>query len=61
MTGVHPDFRKRPLLSSIVPPKMGKRGASLQMAGGADGVQCRLVQADAALTPSQLAAWVEQF
>ena len=40
---------------------MGKRGASLQMASGAQGVECRLVQADAALTPSQLAAWVEQF
>jgi two-component system probable response regulator PhcQ len=31
------------------------------MAGSAEGVECRLVQADAALTPSQLAAWVEQF
>lgn len=40
---------------------MGKRGASMQMASGAQGVECRLVQADAALTPSQLAAWVEQF
>jgi two-component system probable response regulator PhcQ len=40
---------------------MGKRGASLQMASSAQGVECRLVQADAALTPSQLAAWVEQF
>jgi len=40
---------------------LGKRGASLQMTSGAQGVECRLVQADAALTPSQLAAWVEQF
>ncbi len=40
---------------------LGKRGAALQMASGAQGVECRLVQADAALTPSQLAAWVEQF
>jgi two-component system probable response regulator PhcQ len=40
---------------------MGKRGATMQMSTGADGVQCRMVQADAVLTPSQLAAWVEQF
>jgi len=40
---------------------MGKRGAAMQMATGADGVECRMIQADAALTPSQLAAWVEQF
>lgn len=40
---------------------MGKRGAAMQMATGAGGVECRMVQADAALTPSQLAAWVEQF
>jgi len=40
---------------------LGKRGAALQMANNVLGVECRLVQADAALTPSQLAAWVEQF
>ena len=40
---------------------MGKRGAAMQMASGADGVECRLIRADASLTPSQLAAWVEQF
>ncbi|WP_342116864.1 response regulator [Pseudoduganella sp. OTU4001] len=40
---------------------MGKRGAAMQMATGPGAVECRMVQADAALTPSQLAAWVEQF
>lgn len=40
---------------------MGKRGAAMQMASGATAVECRMVQADNALTPSQLAAWVEQF
>jgi two-component system probable response regulator PhcQ len=40
---------------------MGKRGASMQMAAGEDGVKCRMVAAENALTPSQLAAWVEQF
>ncbi|WP_395408212.1 response regulator [Pseudoduganella sp. UC29_106] len=40
---------------------MGKRGASMQMAASDDGVKCRMVTAENALTPSQLAAWVEQF
>lgn len=40
---------------------MGKRGASMQMAASDDGVKCRMVQAENALTPSQLAAWVDQF
>jgi len=40
---------------------MGKRGAAMQMAAGEDGVKCRMVQAETAITPSQLAAWVEQF
>jgi two-component system probable response regulator PhcQ len=40
---------------------LGKRGVSLQMSCGDDGVKCRMVQADSALTPAQLAAWVEQF
>jgi two-component system probable response regulator PhcQ len=40
---------------------MGKRGASMQMAASDDGVKCRIVTAENALTPSQLAAWVEQF
>jgi two-component system probable response regulator PhcQ len=33
----------------------------MQMAAGEDGVKCRMVAAENALTPSQLAAWVEQF
>jgi two-component system probable response regulator PhcQ len=40
---------------------MGKRGASMQMAASEEGVKCRMVTAENALTPSQLAAWVEQF
>jgi two-component system, probable response regulator PhcQ len=40
---------------------LGKRGATLQVTRGDAGVQARLVMAEAALTPSQLAGWVEQF
>jgi two-component system probable response regulator PhcQ len=40
---------------------LGKRGVSLQMSGADDGVKCRMMQTDSALTPAQLAAWVEQF
>ncbi|UGQ48647.1 response regulator [Massilia endophytica] len=40
---------------------LGKRGATLQMAKAENGVLARLAKAEAALTPSQLAGWVEQF
>jgi len=40
---------------------MGKRGSAMQMAAVEEGVKCRMVSAEIALTPSQLAAWVEQF
>lgn len=41
---------------------LGKRGWTLQSsAAEGGGVQCKLVQADAVLTPALLAAWVEQF
>jgi two-component system probable response regulator PhcQ len=40
---------------------MGKRGASMQMSASEEGVKCRIVTAESAITPSQLAAWVEQF
>jgi two-component system probable response regulator PhcQ len=40
---------------------LGQHGHTLQMAGGPDGVSARLVAADAAPTPAQLAGWIEQF
>ncbi|WP_028105047.1 response regulator [Pseudoduganella violaceinigra] len=40
---------------------LGRRGATLQLVGTAQGVECRLAPAEATLTPAQLAAWVEQF
>ncbi len=40
---------------------LGKRGCLLQSSRDELGVQCRLAASDAALTPTQLAAWVEQF
>jgi two-component system probable response regulator PhcQ len=40
---------------------LAQRGWSLQV-GGTDGaLQCRLAQAEVPLTPTQLAAWIEQF
>ncbi|WP_317205678.1 response regulator [Janthinobacterium sp.] len=41
---------------------LAKRGWSLQLTRGGDGgLQVRLAQAEPPLTPTQLAAWVEQF
>ncbi|QGZ37871.1 two-component system probable response regulator PhcQ [Pseudoduganella flava] len=40
---------------------LGTHGQTLQMAGGPDGVHVKLVGADAAPTPAQLAGWIEQF
>ena len=40
---------------------LAKRGWSLQVARTENGLQCRLAQAELPLTPSQLAAWIEQF
>ncbi|MDC8756803.1 response regulator [Janthinobacterium fluminis] len=40
---------------------LAKRGWSLQLTRGDAGLQCRLAQAELPLTPSQLAAWIEQF
>ena len=40
---------------------LNQRGWSLQTDKAADGIHCKLTTADAILTPSQLAAWVEQF
>ena len=40
---------------------LAKRGWSLQVARTDSGLQCRLAQAELPLTPSQLAAWIEQF
>jgi len=40
---------------------LGKRGLTLQLAKVDAGVQARLVKAEAALSPSELAGWVEQF
>jgi two-component system probable response regulator PhcQ len=40
---------------------LGQRGVTLQVAKTDGGVQARLARAEAALTPSELAGWVEQF
>jgi two-component system probable response regulator PhcQ len=40
---------------------LGQRGVTLQVAKTDGGVQARLAKAEAALTPSELAGWVEQF
>lgn len=40
---------------------LGKRGWSLTLSRIGPGWQCKLAQAEMPLTPSQLAAWVEQF
>ncbi|HAT31056.1 MAG TPA: hypothetical protein DCW29_09465 [Janthinobacterium sp.] len=40
---------------------LAKRGWALQLTRADAGLQCRLTQAELPLTPSQLAAWVEQF
>ncbi len=40
---------------------LGRNGQTLQMSGGPDGVRARLVPAEAAPTPAQLAGWIEQF
>ena len=40
---------------------LGRKDQTLQLSGGPDGVQERLVPAGAASTPVQLAGWIEQF
>jgi two-component system probable response regulator PhcQ len=40
---------------------LAKRGWSLQVGASGGGLQCRLAQAELPLTPTQLAAWIEQF
>lgn len=40
---------------------LGRRGHSLQMSAADGGVRCKLIAADAAFTPAQMAAWIDQF
>jgi two-component system probable response regulator PhcQ len=64
------EFLETPTASDVSPQHafwlaallwLGQQGQTLQMSGGPDGVHMKLVPADTAPTPSQLAGWIEQF
>ena len=40
---------------------LGRRGHALQLSGDASGLDCKLVVAESAFSPAQMAAWIDQF
>lgn len=40
---------------------LSRRGRALHLSGSAEGIECRLVVAESAYSPAQMAAWVDQF